>query len=77
MYNFFMKVPSINLPSFGHGQNKKFNYVKYTGYGAVASGVACALTAKKYKVHKKLALLTGLLTLAHIALIESHRFLKH
>lgn len=71
-----MKVPSIHMPSFGHGQNKKFNYVKYTGYGAVAAGFACAATAKKYKVHKKLALLTGVLTLAHVALIEAHRFVK-
>ena len=71
-----MKVPSINTPSFGHGQNKKFNYVKHTGYGAVAAGFACAATAKKYKVHKKLALLTGVLTLAHVALIEAHRVVK-
>lgn len=76
VYNFFMKVLSVNKPSFGQGQSKKINYVKYTGYAAAGAGVACAATAKKFKVHKAFAWLAGVFTFLHIVSLESYRFVK-
>lgn len=69
-------IKTSSITSFGNNQNKKprVNYVKITGYGALASGVMCALTAKKRKPHKMYALIAGLLSLAHIGILESYKF---
>lgn len=72
-----MKITNVaSNRTFGNTQNKKpkFNSVKITGYGALASGVMCALTAKRRKPHKMFALLAGLLSLAHIGILESYKF---
>lgn len=62
-------------PSFGHTQNQKpgINYVKITGYGALASGVLCGFTAKKRKYHKMFAYIAGALSLAHIGILEYYK----
>lgn len=72
-----MNVSKVGrVQSFGHTQNKKnkFNYVKWTGYGALASGVLCAMTAKKRKPHKMFALAAGILSLAHIGILEYYKY---
>lgn len=58
-------------------QKKRVNYVKLTGYGALASGLACALTAKKRSQHKFFAIGALVLSLAHIGILESYRFRKN
>ncbi len=59
-------------------QKKKTNYVKITGYGATGAGIASvlAIKAKRAKLHKHLAYLSGLLTFSHIGLIKwyYHKF---
>ncbi len=73
-----MQVKALSTPSFGTTQKRKnINYVKITGYGALASGIACALTAKKRKTHKTFALSALLLTLAHIGILQSYKFRKN
>ena len=73
-----MNVSSI---SFGQGnlsaQKKRVNYVKVTGYGALASGLACAFTAKKRSQHKFFAIGALALSLAHIGILESYKFRKN
>ena len=75
-----------NILSFGHGNQanklKKPNYVKITGYGALASGVVSVLAIKNKmpKMHKEFAFLAGAFTFAHIAILEwykhGHKFFK-
>ncbi len=50
----------------------RYSPVKITGYGALATGVASAIAGnkKKIKLHKQLAYITGILTLAHLAIVE-------
>ena len=57
-------------------KKKKNNYVKITGYGAAASGTASiiAIKAKKVKLHKSLAYISGLLSLAHIGIVEWYQY---
>ena len=73
-----MAISSVSAVSFGKNSNTKHNSLKITGYGAVAAGVASAAAGHYHKIsaHKKLAALAGFFTLAHIFLIEKHRFLK-
>jgi len=52
---------------------KRVNYVKATGYGAIASGLACAFSAKKRKAHKFFAFGALVLSLAHIAILQSYK----
>lgn len=51
---------------------KRFPIVKITGYAAAATGIASGIVAKnkKIKLHTNLAYITGILTAAHIALVE-------
>ena len=53
-------------------KKKKTNYVKMTGYGATGTGIASILAIKsqKPKLHKHSGYLAGMLTLAHIGIIE-------
>ena len=53
-------------------QPKRVNYVQLTGYGATALGVASAIAGanKKITLHKQLAYLAGIITAAHIGIIE-------
>lgn len=63
-------------------QRKKHNYVKITGWTATGLGTASVIAAKtkglkhKMKLHKNLAYLAGIFTLAHIAILESYKFKK-
>ena len=59
-------------------QPKKINYTKITGYGAVGTMGFSILAAnsKKYKLHKNLAILSGILTLLHIGIVESYNLKK-
>ena len=59
-------------------QIKKPNYVKLTGYGAAGAMGLSVLAAsnKKIKLHKYLAVLSGVLTLLHIGIIESYHIKK-
>ena len=52
--------------------NYKYNYVKISGYSALALGSACVVQACRHKIrsHKILAFLTALSTLAHVGIIE-------
>lgn len=67
---------SLSFKANQSGQKPKhnFNYVKATGYGALGAGLICAVRYKKRKQHKYFAALAGILTLAHIAILESYRF---
>ncbi len=62
------------------GQNQKSsiyrNSVTWSGYGAVATGIASGVAGhyKKIKLHKQLAYVTGALTLLHVGLIEWKKF---
>lgn len=76
-----MKVASIGLNpqvafSGSNDNRKSFNVVTWTGYGAVALGVASGVAAhkKNIKLHKTLAYLAGILTLAHIGIVEIKKF---
>ena len=72
-----MKISSIkSSKSFGAGNKRDFNYIKYSGYGALASGVLCAATSKKRTPHKFFVLSALLLSLLHIGILESYRFKK-
>ena len=65
-----------NNISFGHAHNSnKPNYVKITGYGALASGVLSVWAIKKKmpKMHKEFAMLAGAFTFAHIAILEWYK----
>ena len=67
----------INQVSFGHkNSNNKPNFVKITGYGAIASGVGSvvAIKNKKPKLHKSLGYLAGIFTLAHIGILKWYHF---
>lgn len=59
--------------------NYKYNYVKYTGYGALALGVASGVAAmnKKIKPHKYLAYAAGILAFVHTGIIEWFRFQRN
>lgn len=52
--------------------NYKYNYVKISGYSALALGSACVVQACRHKMksHKIFAFLTALSTLAHVGIIE-------
>lgn len=69
-----MPIPPINNISTTKPQ-KKVNYLSITGYSALGLGVASGIAAgnKKFKAHKTLAYLAGLLTLAHVGIIEWYR----
>lgn len=57
---------------------KRFPTVKATGYGAFACAIASGIAGhnKKIKLHKYLAYIAGILTLAHIGIIEKHYLKK-
>lgn len=75
-----MSVPSVSNVSLNSKTNnvqRKFNYVKYSGYAALGFGIASGVAAssfKKIKVHKYLAYAAGILAVVHTALIEMRRF---
>ena len=58
---------------------KKVNPVTWTGYGAIAFGVASAVTGnkKKISVHKNLAYIAGVLTLLHLGIVEYFKYKYH
>lgn len=66
--------PNCLKRNFAQGQKHSFNYVKYTGYASIASGVGCAALYKKSKWHKSLAFLTAVFTILHVGIIESYKF---
>ena len=53
-------------------KKRKPNYTKITGYASIGAAAASAVAGnqKKIKVHKQLALLSGLLAAAHIGIVE-------
>lgn len=57
---------------------KRTNYVKVTGYTATALGVGSAIAAanKKIQLHKYLAYAAGILTAAHIGIVEWYHHKK-
>lgn len=68
-----MSVKPVNTVKPASANNKwKYQSVKYTGYGAVALGVASGIAGsrKKIKLHKNLAYASALLTAAHVGIIE-------
>ena len=74
MYN---KILGVDFSQTTHPiKKKKTNYVKITGYSATACGITSvlAIKAKRTKLHKLLAYLSGLLTLAHIGIIEWNNY---
>lgn len=72
-----MRVSSVkSYQSFGARNKSSFNYVKWSGYGALGSGILCAVTAKKRKPHKFFALSAILFSLMHVGILESYRFKK-
>ncbi len=78
-----MKVSSvsqINFSGIKDGNSKKrVNYVSYTGYGALGAGIACGVTAgmKKFNAHKYLAYAAGVLSLAHLGIVETNKYRYH
>lgn len=52
------------------------NPVRDTGYAGAAFGVASAVAAcsKNIKLHKQLAYLCGIFTLAHIGIVEDNKY---
>ena len=70
-------VSNVSLNSKTNNMQRKFNYVKYSGYGALGLGVASGMAAgsfKKVKLHKYLAYAAGILAVVHTALIEMRHF---
>ena len=69
-----MKVSSItpNITNFAHKENKGINIVSWSGYGAVATGIASGIAGhkKKIKLHKNLAYITAALSAIHIGVVE-------
>ncbi len=59
-----------------HNSKKSINYVSYTGYGALAAGIASGITAgfKKFKAHKYLAYTAGILSLLHLGIAETKKY---
>ena len=62
-----LPVQNQNLP-----HKKRVNYVQITGYGAtaLAAGSAIAASKKNIPLHKYLAYAAGVLTAAHIGIVE-------
>ena len=73
-----MQIAPVSGTSPANTARKKPNTLKITGYGAVAAGVSSALAGHFHKIrtHKYLAGVAGLLTAAHIFIIEKHHFTK-
>lgn len=72
-------ISQITTQNFQQANRKKRafrNYVSWSGYGAVAAGVASGVAAhyKKIKLHKELAYLSAALTLLHIGIVEWKKF---
>ena len=71
-----MKINPIkqsNTTYFKH--NNKPNYTTWTGYCAVIAGVSSVIAAnrKNVKLHKNLAYIAGIFTLAHIGIVEYYK----
>lgn len=65
--------PVNSLPKQTQLNNKpKYSPAKITGYAALAAGIASGVLAKnkKIKLHTQLAYAAGILSLAHIGVIE-------
>ena len=62
--------------STNNTSRKRINTVSWTGYAAIAAGIASGIAAnkKKIKLHKNLAYIAGALSLAHIAIVEINKF---
>ena len=72
-------ISQITSQNFQHKQQQKGsfrNYVSWSGYGAVALGVASGFAGhyKKIKLHKNLAYGCAALTLFHVGIIEWKKF---
>lgn len=68
-----MTIPKVGaVDSVSSSMKLKHQAVKYTGYGALALGIASGVVAKnkKIKLHTKLAYAAGILALVHTGLIE-------
>lgn len=61
------------LHSYFHSESyNKYNLVKVTGYGALATGMLSVVQASRHKFasHKKLAITAVALSFAHLGLIK-------
>ena len=69
-----MSIQAINSANSNirSKKNKKVNYVKTTGYLAIASAVGSGIAGhnKKIKLHKKFAYLAMGLSVLHIGIVE-------
>ncbi len=82
--NFTAKQDAGTPPHAGGTKRQnghKFNYVSYTGYGALAAGVASGIAArmKKFKAHRYLAYAACILSVAHLGIVETkkHQYRKN
>ncbi len=71
-----MPVQAIN-----NAQSKNFNrinYVKVTGYSALALGTASIVQASRHKIksHKLLACLSVLSALTHVGILKYYKYKK-
>ena len=72
-----MRIQQLSPINYTHNnQRKGINTVKWTGYAAVIAGVGSGIAAnkKQIKLHKNLAYIAGIFTLAHIAIVEYKKF---
>ena len=65
-----MSIQPVN--NIQQKKNYKYNYVKISGYSALALGSACVVQACRHRIksHKIFAGLTALSTLAHVGIVE-------
>lgn len=74
-----MFVTPVNFSSNNvHKKKIKFNPLRDTGYAAIALGVGSAIAGgkKKIKLHKYLAVLSGIAALAHVGIIQYYKRVK-
>ena len=72
-----MKIQKLYPTNFSHNnQRKGINTVKWSGYAATIAGVASGIAAgqKQIKLHKHLAYIAGIFTIAHIGIVEYKNF---
>lgn len=72
-----MKIQKLYPTNFSHNNPRQgINTVKWTGYAAVIAGVGSGIAAnrKQIKLHKNLAYIAGIFTLAHIGIVEYKKF---
>ena len=70
-----MKIQAINFKS---EFTNNFNYVKTTGYTALALGAASIIQAGRHKTksHKILSYLTAIFSIIHVGIIEYYHVKK-